>query len=96
MLTCATLWLLLLPAHLAPPATRYLPSTISSMCILASWHLYNGICYSNLTPHTIILLISTLRLSTLDAVLDTVDTVGVVSGGSTLQMVQVNNSNLLF
>ena len=34
-LTCATLWLLLLPAHLAPPATRYLPS----MCILASWHI---------------------------------------------------------
>ena len=32
----------------------------------------------------------------MDAVLDTVDTVGVVSGGSTLQMVQVNNSNLLF
>ena len=65
--------------------------------ILAYWHLlYNGSCYSNLTPHTIILLISTLRLSTLDAVLDTVDTVGVVSGGSTLQMVQVNNSNLLF
>ena len=51
MLTCALLWLLLLPAHLAPPNTRYLLYLVYVYIgILAYLHLYNGSCYSNLTP----------------------------------------------